>query len=464
MNILLKVTFLAISFGFLQGVQLYAQVKDQKLEDAVSALRNIKGETLTDEQKEESAKRIDLAWKTLIDAGTAGAARLKEEIQKVDVGKEKDDFFKLNATVVIWEIGKASEANYIAEVWSSTPISAQYTYVFLTAFQAAQTQDPKVLPMLRVILKDNEGEFFVWQHSMNVAWPLSHEFIWGVYGPAGLPVLAEILATSEDVIEKRSAMLLLSRAQYLPALPIIRKFIASPNELIRGPAIMALGRYGHPDDYEMLVSGFDSYDSKELFFYVYAMSEFGDRRPVPRLIPLLDKGDDGLALQAFTALLHLLTPDAFTAAKVYASKVKDTKLKEYLEQQIYFIQKELPDNFERMPEGEQSRLLAEIRNKDLVLPIDAAEFSNKDLKEALYVWREKGRIYRSGYAWVGVSKLISAATPDDLELLLSTKAAFYRRLSDECLYEVRDFDRAIKHIGRSRYRSGLGVTDKAISK
>ncbi len=464
MKIIVKASFIALCFFVFQDPQLSAQVEVQKLEDAISALRNIKGESLSDEEKDATSKRIDEAWKYLIAAGNAGVTRLKEEIRKVDTNGESDDFFKLNASVVIWEIGKANEANYIASVWSSTPLSANYSYVFLTAFQAAQTQDPKVLPMLRVILKDNKGEFFVWQHSMNVAWPLSQEFVWGAYGPAGLPVLAEILATSDDAVELRSAVLLLSRAQYLPALPMIRKLVRSPNVLIRGPAIMALGRYGHPDDYEQLVSGLNLNDTKELFAYVYALSEFGDLRPVPRLVPLLDKGDEELSFQTFTALLHLLTPESFTAAKAYAASVKEPELKEYLEQRIGFIQQELPKNFEKLSATERSRLLTGIGNKGLAPDIDAAKFTNSDLKKALQIWKEKGRIYRSGYEWVGVSALISAATPDDLEHLLRTKASFYKRLSDECLYEVRDFDRAIKHIGRSRYRKGLGVTDTVVRK
>jgi len=58
-----------------------------------------------------------------------------------------------------------------------------------------------------------------------------------------------------------------------------------------------------------------------------------------------------------------------------------------------------------------------------------------------------------------IQKIESAKEADDFfklnataVLILQTKATFYRRLSDECLYEVRDLDKAIKYIGRSRYR------------
>jgi len=91
-------------------------------------------------------------------------------------------------------------------------------------------------------------------------------------------------------------------------------------------------------------------------------------------------------------------------------------------------------------------------------------FTNQKFLEALKIWKEKGRIYNSGFDWVGEGRVIAAAKPENMDLILETKAAFYRRLSDECLYEVRDLDKAMKYIGRSRYRRGIGVTDSAEAK
>ncbi|MEW6420073.1 MAG: DUF3857 domain-containing protein [Nitrospirota bacterium] len=70
--------------------------------------------------------------------------------------------------------------------------------------------------------------------------PLTHEFIWGVFGPKGVPVVAEILETSNDPVETFSAVHLLTDAQYMKALPTIRKLTTHNNYYVRGLAIMFL--------------------------------------------------------------------------------------------------------------------------------------------------------------------------------------------------------------------------------
>lgn len=434
---------------------------NQKLEDAIASLRNISIDKLSDEQKEAKAKQIDDAWKYLISIGPKAVLRLKQEIEKVNTAKEKDDFFKLNATVVLWNIGKADEADYIAKVWNTTPTSTQYTYVFLTAFGAAKTQDPKVLPMLREILRDDKGSMYVGLHAMNVAWPLSHEFIWGSYGPAGLPVLMEILERSNDEVELRSAMDLLARAQYLPALPRIRQLAVSEKDEVRRKAVRSLGVFGHPNDYDRLIAGLNSNDTKELFSYAFALYEFEDERAVKHLIPLLEKNDDQLQAEVSLALLHLLTPESFAAVKGFVAKATNAEVKKFLNRSITLREDKLPKDFAIKLRDEQAVVLSQIKNADLISSPTDQVFTNQRLLQALQIWKEKGRIYGSGFDWVGEGPIIAAAKPENIDLLLSTKAAFYRRLSDECLYEVRDLDRTIRYIGRSRYRKGIGVTEKA---
>src|SRR5688572_23277702 len=108
------------------------------IDKSIAVLRNIPREGLSDDQMEAKAKQIDEAWKMLVEA--KASERLKREIAMVDAGNEKDDSFKLGATVLLWQIGKANEAEYIASVWNTTLIASHYNYVFYTAFEAAQTQ------------------------------------------------------------------------------------------------------------------------------------------------------------------------------------------------------------------------------------------------------------------------------------------------------------------------------------
>lgn len=438
------------------------QSTDTELDKAVAALRKIVWTEWSDEQKETKANQIDEAWKTLNAAGQKGSARLKLEIERVDAAKENDEFFKLNATVVLWEIGKASEADYIAKVWDGTDLTSQYRYVFLTAFDAARTQDPKVLPMLRALSKDNKGAIYIGAHAMNVAWPLSHEFIWGVYGNGGLPILAEMLEKSSSEVELMTAMKLLGNAQYLPSLPRIRQLATSDRPEVRQIAIQTIGVFGHPDDYEKLITGLrSSRDPKELFAYAFALYEFEDERAVPHLIPLLEINDANLQVEASLALLRLLTPESFAAVKSFVAKVQDAEVKKFLQRSLTLRSDKLPKNFEALSLAEQTKLLSDLRNVDLVLKAGEQPMTRRKLLEAVNVWKEKGRIYDSGVDWVGERVLIASSTPNDIDAILAARSAFYKRLSDECLYEVRDLQTAVKYIGRSRYRRGIGITAKA---
>jgi hypothetical protein len=439
-----------------------AQPSDPELDKAVAVLRKIAWKDWSDEQKETKAKEIDAAWKTLSSAGEKGAARLKQEIEKIDTEKEKDDFFKLNAAVVLWEIGKVSEAEYIAKVWESADLSSQYTYVFFTAFDAARTQDPKVLPMLRVVSRDDKGAVFIGAHAMNVGWPLSHEFIWGVYGNGALPILAEALEGSTNEIELKTAMKLLGNAQYLPALPRIRQLAVSERPEVRRIAIQTIGAFGHPDDYDRLLAGIRaSRDPKELFAYAFALYEFEDERAVPHLIPMLGVADESLQVEASLALLHLLTPDSYAAVRNFVPTIKNLEVKKFLERSLTLRSDKLPKNFDTLGRTDQAKLLSDLRNSKYVLKPGEQPISNAKLIEALKTWKEKGRIYDSGFDWIGERGVIASATPNEIGQILATISSFYKRLSDECLYEVRDLQTAVKYIGRSRYRRGVGITSRA---
>ena len=81
-----------------------------KLAKAVAAMRKINPAALSDKQKQAKGQELEQAWKTLQDAGPAGAAALKDELKKIETAKERDDDFKLGAARFLWQIGKAAEA------------------------------------------------------------------------------------------------------------------------------------------------------------------------------------------------------------------------------------------------------------------------------------------------------------------------------------------------------------------
>ncbi len=196
---------------------------DENLESAIAVLRHVDPEALSEAEQDRKSDEIDKAWDTLGRAGEQGIERLKAEIEAVRSQGPKDDFFMLNASALLWNLRGVSESETIARIWREVPQSAAYYYVFRAAFEAAELQDPQALPMLKAVLRDDEGTFDVAAHAMILHWPETLGFIWGCYGPRGLAVLTQVLATSKDENELKSAVVLVSRCQFLDALPHLRQ-------------------------------------------------------------------------------------------------------------------------------------------------------------------------------------------------------------------------------------------------
>lgn len=430
-----------------------------KLERAIATLRHVNPGKLTDKEQEKKAEEIDKAWAVIKAAGQAGVSRLKEEVRRVENSQERDDYFKLNASALLWGIRKLDEAESIAAIWNSTPLDAQYNYVFYTAFDAATTQDPRALPMLKAVLKDKKGEVYFELHAMEVKWPLTHEFVWGAFGTKGLPVLAEILKTSKDPVELASAILLLTKAQYLPALPRIREIAATGEGEARLVAIQCLGVFGHPQDYEFLISGLRAEDSEVVWRHVFALYEYGDLRAVPLLIPLLETKNAALEMETLAALTHLLTPASLEALLRHSQTTKNSQAKQAIENWLVEETHVNRQEYLRMSAQEREKFVVSLRNKreDSKFKLQAGEkpYTHDALVRAIAEWKRQSRM-----TGVEVSEILSGATANDIEMLLDAKATFYTRLSDEAMYEVERIDEAVKHLGRSRYRKVAGITDK----
>lgn len=454
---MLSLIFMALSL-FTPGLQAQNS-SNPKLERAIAALRHVNPSKLSDSEQEKKATEIDAAWDVIKAAGRGGVARLKEEVRRVDSSQERDDYFKLNASALLWFIGNLDEAEAIAAIWNSTPLDAQYNYVFYTAFEAATKQDPRALPMLEAVLKDKKGEVFFEAHAMEVKWPLTHEFIWGAFGTKGLPVLAQILKTSKHPTEIASAILLLTNSQYLPALPSIREIAATGQGEARLVAIQSLGVFGHPQDYEFLISGLRSADSEVVWRHVFALYEYADLRAVPLLIPLLETKDAALEKETIAALTHLLTPASLEALKKHSQTAKSVEVKEEIER--WFLQ-EVKLNWKgylQMSAQEREKAVTSLRNEreDSKFKLGEGEksYTHDVLVRAAAEWKRKHRMES-----VEVSEILSGATASDIELLLDAKSTFYTRLSDEAMYEVQRINEAVKHLGRSRYRKAAGITYK----
>jgi hypothetical protein len=440
---------------------------DKKLDAAIAALRNVNTDKLNEAQKEAKAKEIDKAWETIRASGKAGTSRLKQEIQQLEKTNQRDDFFKLNVSTLLWQIGRFDEVESIAAIWNSTPLEVQYIYVFYTAFDAAMTQDARVLPMLEACLRDNKGKVFVALHSLDIEWPLSLEFLWGSFGSKGLPALARILDDSKDPVTIQSAMVLLTEAHYLNALPAIRRRAVSQDQSVRKIAIRCLSVYGHPQDYDFLIAGLASHDSEDLFSFVYALFEYEDLRAAPLLIPLLKTENELVRREVIGALMHLSSVQSIDALQQYCEKAGSPQQREecsHVKEALESAGLDLQGYKSLTPEQKKRVTSAMITRaqEDSSLKPGEKVVSHEKFLEQVRVWREKHRLTceddkGSCTDWT----VLGAATAADLELLFDVSASLYMRLSDECLDEVRTINELIKRLGRSRYRKVVGITEKA---
>lgn len=443
---------------------------DPKLEKAVASLRGIAPETLNDAQREAKAEEIEGAWAALSAAGPAGRARLKRELRQLAKRKERDDFFKLNASALLWQLGRLEEAPAIAELWDTTPLTVSYNYAFYTAMEAARTQDERALPMLLAFLRDKDGVTFFPRHAMEVRFPLTHEFVWGAFGPKGLPALARVLETSQHPTELNSAMRLLGRAQHLDSLPRVRRLAAEAPREVRLSAVGALGLFGHPQDYEFLLSGLRSGDPEQALLHAFALYEFGDLRAVPHLIPLLKSDHELVRMEAISALRHLTTPESVEALRDFSEATKDAREKQRVKRILDLLSERMKTTWRdyalKSPEAKRALVAAYRRDFEEGHRLGEGErpLSRAEFLAAGARWKEKGRLEKADGGKVEAGHILSAATVADIPLLLEVKSRLYLRLSDECLYETRRIDEAVKHLGRGRYRKQPGITERAEAK
>ncbi|HOA06584.1 MAG TPA: HEAT repeat domain-containing protein [Spirochaetota bacterium] len=448
-----KKYFIYLLFVFLSISQTFAQESGgDEIDSAVKTLRNIDVNKLTDDDKKNKSDEINKAWETLRSSRDAGLKRIKKELELIEKTKESDNFFKLNVSVLLWDMGKTSETAAIAKIWNNTSFDVNYRYVFYTALDAARTQNEKVIPMLKSVLKDNISQVDSPQHSMSIPWPLTVEIIWGVYGHKGLPELLNVLKTSRNDVEIMSAMHILVNAQYIDALPKIRELINSKNHEIKNSAIKALGLFGHPMDSALLIKGLKSRDA-DLYSYVWAACEYDDSKLTSYLIPLLNDKDYNIKAEVVYALFNAITVEGLNALINDYKKAKDDKVielyKKYIDPVLDF------NKYDTMTIEEKNKIvlnLIERKKNYYLLGDEDKKITHDDFVEMSKHWIKENRISGEKYEWVNDRHVLSVTTAKDIDLLMDIKSSIYLRLSDECLYEIRTIDNVIKILGRRRYR------------
>jgi hypothetical protein len=442
-------------------------VSDADLEAAIAELRNADFSQLTAEQAQAKGEKLDAALAIIIAADERGAARLKRELQALEESGEEDVVFQVLAGAGLWAAGRLEEVETIVGIWRALPPDQwekYYWVTFMTALEMAQTQDPRAIPALTLLTADDYD-----LGPGPLEYPMTHEYLWGAYGPKGLPALHEILRTAKDKTSIESAIRILSRAQYLPSLPDIRAAVANEDAAVRKAAIAALGRFGHPDDYAALAAGLATKEPGELASYVSALSQFGNIRAVPQLAPLLQHQDASVRDAVIVALGNtLITPEGLKALHEYAAQTKDEDEKANCE---YYVEDALGEGgmnwatFAAAAPAEQKRIAAAARSAEYTLMEGERALTREEFLEMVEQWNKNGNTFiidasqgNVEYNDAEIRHILPAATADDIDLLLDARAAFYGRLSDEALYDIRDVETLVRALGRSRYRAAEAPT------
>jgi len=447
-----------------------------RLEQAVLTLRRVNLADLPEGEQKEKMALLDAAGKDIAAAGPAGAARLTQELTRLQAAGERDDGFKLAAASLLWLIGQLDQAQPIADIWSGeVDLSLHYNQVFGTALEAARTQDPRALPMLRALLKDDKGSLILSEKAIRISWPATTTILWNVYGSKGISVLQEIFEKTSEPATLEPAILVLTAAQHLPALPKIRKLAADGQGGVRTRAIWNLGIFGHPDDFDFLSSGLQSTDPLLARDFAFALYEYEDLRVVPLLVPLLHTQSDELREEVLVCLSRLMTPQSFEALYQFAmtEPVGSGTHRDHVAHAAGVVQKALLamqltwESFASLKAGSKQETVARLRDAEeqqFTLKPNDRPFTHADLLKALAEWQQQGRLGGGTYSWAETRHMLSASTPEDIGRWLDLKAKVSLRLSNDARPDLDIIDLIVKRLGRTRYRKEVGLSTKVASR
>jgi len=433
---------------------------------------SVNPDELSSSEKEAKTKLIYDAWRTIGASGREGIERLKQEVKKAVPMQE--NYFKLNAARFLWMYGRWQkppetpggnwdEVPEILAIWDAARLSYHLHFPFHTAFEAAASRDPRAVPLMKALLKELDGA--VQTPHMPIRWPKTNEFIWGVYGPKGLPILFDVLKTTKDPNEIMSAIGILPKAQYLEALPFVRKLATNNHAEIRAYALAGLAYYGHPEDFDLLASGLHTNSPYILELTSAGLALYGDIRAVPLLIPLLNSDNVKVRQRVIEALSTLLTPASLEALNRHAETTSVSSEANLCRNTVSNILNKMNltwDAYVKKTPAEREELINKVRANlwSMSLEPDEHPLSRDEFLNAARQWKELHLLGGS----IKARHLVAKATVEDIDLLLEVKAAILMRLSDECLYEAREIDTAIRYLGRSRYRKNPGITERVESR
>lgn len=429
---------------------------DPELDNAVRSLRNIRQAKTGNEEMIKKSAGIERAWDIIKSHGDDGVNRIKLELDSIEKSNEKDDFFKLNVSMLLWKISGVKESSAISQIWNNTDLSANYKYVFFTAVEAASTGSPEVSKMLLPLLRDRRSELKLNAIGKTVVWPETAEYIWGAFGKAGLTDLDIILNGDIESPDVPAALIILTKNQYIRSLPAIRKIARLAKGNHRYTAIKALGIFGHPDDFDFLIKGLVSEDAETQYSHLWALYEYDDIRAVPYIIPLLNSGSSDTAKEAVSCLSSMVTFESFEALVNFYEKTENMDLKKFSLKYINpLLDKKITiESYLKLSNQMRRKFISsaeKVRREKHILGVDEIRITRNDFIKMAAEWKKNARV-SSRVKGFSERHILSAANPEDIDLLIEIKSKIYARSTFDVSYEIEFLDKAIKLLSRKRYR------------
>ncbi|MBL8738329.1 MAG: HEAT repeat domain-containing protein [Planctomycetes bacterium] len=461
----LAVCLVFVSCGAVAAIQTGQPTPSDDLAKAIAEMRNLP-QKLEGAEAAERGPRIQKAWDTLIAAKDAGAEALLAEARQLAANGERDDRFRLGAGAVVWRIGGLARVDDILTLWADADFSVKYSYAFQVAGQAMTSKDPRALPLLVALLRDQRGEYTLAQHAMTIGWPATHLMLWAPLGLAATPTLSKLLAAPPDPTTAASCAHLLASFYDEAALPQLRTLAREGHGPVRFEALRSVGRFGHPDDQEWLFAGLASEDAELATAHLSAVAAFGDLRAVPHVLERLKDADERVRMTALRALVALPTCEGLDAVLAWC-RTYDGPEQEHHDEIVYrvsllFGDLDAAESYEKLPVEERRLRITQLRlrqGEQLRVPQGDRQLTRGELRELCTATAELGRVPEP-FEWVQARHLLAAATAADLALLIDARGGLYRRFSDEQIEAIEQFERALLWLARAQYRVDPGVSEQ----
>jgi HEAT repeat protein len=462
-NILIMIFYLGC-VSLMPGAGIFPEEISQKdLDKAISAMRDVRQERLTEEEKIQKSNELDDAQQILLKGGYKSVERIVREFMFLDSKNIRDDFFRLEACGALTDIDAEKTAGVVDKSLSKVDLNTNPYLVYDICHKMACTHNPDVIPVLRYFLKAAfDGTYYIrslMAHSFRIDFPIVTDFVYGTYGPDSATSLLKILSATENDVETRACIYLLTKFKYLPALPVVRNFVNDKRTSVRSEAIKSLGVFSQPEDRYLLERLIADKNPEIRCAAVYALGEFCDPDSTPAIIPLLQGPDEKIRREAAFALLRLAATGGLKACVKYMNSGEDEKLKANIRAALEEIKKNSGLNIEdwKSLKDKQfstlSQAIYKFQDNKYKLKPDDKKLSHEVLLQVFEIWKNNKSISGEPYAWVETRHILSAALDEDIGKVLEVRSRVLERQSDECWYEVEHLNEIVSILYRRKIKA-----------